>query len=77
MAAAAWAIIWLTTVATLNIIKCQLIRSLKLFHVTHTALPNARLVSRFGLLQINSIIGNIHVTAHNGQGLNNDSRLKD
>jgi len=77
VAAAVWAIIWVSTVATLNIIKYALIRSLKLFHVTHTALLNARLVRRVGLLQINSVIGNIHVTAHNGQRLNNDSRLKD
>lgn len=69
MAAAVRAIIWVSTVATLNIIKYALIRSLKLFHVTHhTALLNARLVRRVGLLQINSIIGNIHVTAHNGPG---------
>jgi hypothetical protein len=75
VAAAVWAIIWVSTVATLNIIKCPLIRSLKLFHVTHTALLNARVVGRAGLLQINSIIGNIHVTAHNGLWLNNDRRL--
>jgi len=36
VAAAVWAIIWLTTVTTLNIIKRALIRSLKLFHVTRS-----------------------------------------